>query len=419
MILGCIADDLTGATDLALMLSREGLRVMQSIGLPPADMNLAEIDAVVVGLKSRTIDPADAITLSLAAAQRLQTLGARHLFFKYCSTFDSTDRGNIGPVAEALLAFAGGSATIACPAFIATGRSVYCANLFVNGVPLNESPMKDHPLTPMRDANLVRVLQRQTAKKVAALNIAQVRQGAPALRAAFNAAREVGAAMLIVDAIADEDLRCIGAAFADLPLITGGSGVAMGLPAAYQALGLIARLAPPPARLAAPAGRRIVLAGSCSAATQGQVAHAIAAGMPSYRLEPLKIAAGAQSPETVLTWLNSLPADQTPLVYSTAAPEAVAAVQHSLGREQAGALVETLLAELAKCLPQHSVTRMIVAGGETSGAVVQALGILSLVIGPEIDPGAPWTLGGGMALALKSGNFGSPDFFTKAWSLLQ
>lgn len=418
MILGCVADDLTGATDLALMLTREGLRTMQSTGLPPADLDVSQVDAVVVALKSRTIAAAAAVRQSLAAAAALRRLGAQRLLFKYCSTFDSTDCGNIGPVAEALLEFVGGGVTIACPAFPKAGRTIYAGYLFVNGVPLNESPMKDHPLTPMHDANLVRVLQRQTRAKIGLIDYDTVATGPRAVRAALDAG---GDAMFIVDAVADDQLRTIGAACAHLPLITGGSGVAMGLPAAYREAGLLTALTPAPQQMAAPAGRRAILAGSCSAATRGQVKAAIAAGLPHLRIDPLEIADGAQTALTVLQWIDRQQPEKPFLVYSSDDPDTVRAVQERLGRAQAGTIVEDLLAAVAKRLPERGVSRLIVAGGETSGAVVQALGAELLTIGPEIDPGVPWTRSRGgldMALALKSGNFGGEDFFLKAWDLL-
>lgn len=420
MLLGCIADDLTGATDLALMLTREGLRTVQSTGLPPANLDVSQVDAVVVALKSRTIAAADAVTQSLDAAKILRRLGAQRLFFKYCSTFDSTDKGNIGPVAEALLGFAGGDATIACPAFPKAGRTIYAGYLFVNGVPLNESSMKDHPLTPMRDANLVRVLQRQTALPVGLLAYDTVEAGAAALRAAFEQ-KSSSEKIFIVDAVADAHLRTIGAALAHLPLITGGSGVAMGLPAAYRDAGLIAKLTPPPTQMAAPKGRQAILAGSCSAATRGQVKAAIDAGVPNLRIDPLSVANGQQTKDHALRWIDAQPKDQPFLVYSSDDPDAVREVQERLGRDKAGTLIEHLLGEIAAALPERGVTRLIVAGGETSGAVVQALGADVLTIGPEIDPGVPWTrsiAGTDMALALKSGNFGAEDFFLKAWGRL-
>ncbi len=422
MLLGCVADDLTGATDLALMLTREGLRTVQSTGLPPADLDVSQVDAVVVALKSRTIAVADAVSQSVEAARVLQKLGAQRLFFKYCSTFDSTDEGNIGPVTDALLDLTGNGVTIACPAFPKAGRTIYGGYLFVNGVPLNESPMKDHPLTPMHDANLVRVLQRQTGRKVGLIAFETVDAGADAIGKVL----EAGAAkMFIVDAIADAHLRTIGAAVAHLPLITGGSGVAMGLPAAYLKAGLIARLTPAPEQMAAPAGRQAILAGSCSAATRGQVKAAIAAGLPHLRIDPLDVASGTQSAGHILQWIDRQPKDKPFLIYSSDDPDAVRQVQERLGRAQAGTIVEDLLGHIAAALPTRGFTRLIVAGGETSGAVMQALQAGVLTIGPEIDPGVPWTrartragAGDEMALALKSGNFGAENFFLKAWDRL-
>ncbi len=422
MLLGCVADDLTGATDLALTLTREGLRTVQVNGVPEATLPVDDVDAVVVALKSRTIAAEAAVAQSLSAAARLRALGARRLMFKYCSTFDSTDRGNIGPVAQALLGFAGGGFTVFCPAFPRAGRSVYAGYLFVNGVPIDESPMKDHPLTPMRDANLLRVLQRQTGLPVGAVSYADVDAGPEAVAAAFARETAAGRRALVLDAISDAHLRTLGAAIADLPLVTGGSGIAIGLPAAYLARGLVSALTPPPATIAAPPGRAAILAGSCSAATRGQVARAIAAGVPALRIDPLAIADGTVTAATVLGFLEAAPGEGPALVYSSAEPAAVKAAQERLGVEAAGHGVEALLAEVAAALPARGYGRLIVAGGETAGAVVGALGAGTLRIGPEIDPGVPWTeslTGPRLALALKSGNFGSEDFFLKAWHLLR
>ena len=303
MLLGCIADDLTGATDLALMLSREGMRTLQTNGVPTAPLDLANVDAVVVALKSRSNPADEAVAQSLAAADWLIAHGAQRLFFKYCSTFDSTDEGNIGPVTEALLHRLNESFTIACPAFPAAGRSIYMGNLFVNGVPLAESPMRDHPLNPMRDSDLRRVLRRQTQGEVGHVAYADLEAGA--IERAFAREAASGRHIAIVDALTDAHLRCIGAASANLKLITGGSGVAIGLPAAYVAAGLMAHLTPPPKAIAAPAGRAIVLAGSCSAATRGQVQAAMTAGYPAFRVDPLEIAAGKLDAERVLLGLNN------------------------------------------------------------------------------------------------------------------
>ncbi|TCT11427.1 uncharacterized protein YgbK (DUF1537 family) [Tepidamorphus gemmatus] len=420
MLIGAVADDLTGATDLALMLAAGGMRTIQVMGVPDDAHRLEDFDAVVVALKSRTIPAAEAVSLSVAAARALRAAGCRQLIFKYCSTFDSTDEGNIGPVTDALMAETGAAVTIACPAFPTNGRTIYMGHLFVGQQPLAESPMRDHPLTPMRDSNLVRVLQRQTASKVGLIPFPVVHQGAAAIRTAIAAAARSGERMLIVDAITDRDLREIGTAVADMPLITGGSGIAIGLADNFARAGLLAP-SPPPRTIKAPPGRAAIVAGSCSQATRTQVKTAIEAGLPALRIEPQALADGRQTVEAVLDWA----AEQDPLhpilVYSSDEPEAVRDVQSVLGRAQAGELVERSLAAIGMGLVEAGVTRLIVAGGETSGAVVGALGVAMLEIGPEIDPGVPWTRaldGRDLVLALKSGNFGAPDFFIKAWDRL-
>ena len=422
MLLGCIADDFTGATDLSLMLSREGLRTLQTTGVPTQALDLSHVDAVVVALKSRTIPADQAVAQSLEAARWLMANGAQRFLFKYCSTFDSTDLGNIGPVAEALLQLLGETFTVACPAFPAAGRSIYQGNLFVNGVPLAESSMRDHPLTPMRDSNLCRVLQRQIVGNIGLVSYADVDIGVDAIAKAFEKQKLAGTRIVIVDALKDAHLRSIGKIAAKLKLVTGGSGIAIGLPAAYVEQSLIERLTPPQTTLTAPVGRSIILAGSCSEATRGQVQAAIDAGFPAFRIDPLDIAAGKLDVMTVLDWLLAQSSDVIPIVYSSDDPVKVNLVQKALGRQKAGQMVEALLAGIAKELPRMGYTRIVVAGGETSGAVVDALGIKVLVIGPEIDPGVPWTVSSSepvMALALKSGNFGAKDFFIKAWTILK
>jgi uncharacterized protein YgbK (DUF1537 family) len=420
MLLGAVADDLTGATDLALMISRQGMKTVQAIGALPQGADFGDADAVVVALKSRTIPAADAVKMSLAAASALRAAGAEQLFFKYCSTFDSTDEGNIGPVAEALLDWLGADFTVACPAFPAAGRSIYQGYLFVGDVLLSESPMKDHPLTPMRDANLVRVLQRQVRGKVGLIPFAIVDRGVAAIRDGFERAKAAGERFVIVDAIRDDHLRAIGAACAGMPLVTGGSGVAMGLPDNFRAAKKLATSSLP-ATLTAPPGKSVILAGSCSAATRGQVQTAIDAGLPALHLDPLEIASGVTTARGVADWVGAAGGAHPPLVYSSADPAAVRAVQERLGAAQAGELVEKLLGDVSRLLLASGYSRFLIAGGETSGAVVAALGVSALRIGPEIDPGVPWTRSSGepdVALALKSGNFGAPDFFLKAWSCL-
>jgi 3-dehydrotetronate 4-kinase len=388
------------------------------IGVPTPDQSYGGADAVVVALKSRTIPAVDAVAMSLEAAGALRSAGAEQFLFKYCSTFDSTDKGNIGPVAEALLEFLSADLTIACPAFPANARSIYLGHLFVGQTLLSDSPMKDHPLTPMRDSNLVRVLQRQVKAAVGLIPFSVVDEGAEAIRAAFAGARAAGQRFLVVDAIGDRHLRAIGAACAGLPLLTGGSGIAMGLPDNFRAAGELAAHAPRET-LDAPAGKAVVLAGSCSQATREQVRVAIAAGMPAFRIDPLAI--GAATASEVAAWVRQNGSERPALVYSSADPAEVRHVQRELGAERAGALVETLLADVGARLLDDGFTRFVVAGGETAGAVVGALGVRALEIGPEIDPGVPWTRSLGepdVALALKSGNFGAPDFFLKAWQRL-
>lgn len=418
MLIGAIADDLTGATDLCLMLSREGMKTIQVIGVPAPGFDLSGADAVVVALKSRTVSAADAVRQSLDAAAALKKAGTKQFIFKYCSTFDSTPKGNIGPVTEALMDFLEISLTIACPAFPVNGRTIYQGHLFVGDSLLSESAMKDHPLTPMRDANLVRVLQEQTALPVGLIGYATVDRGSEAIAAGFRQAESEGKRILIVDAVTDEHLRAIGAAVADMKLVTGGSGIAIGLPANFRRSSLKAAATP---SLSPPSGRAAILAGSCSAATRRQIEAAIAAGVPAIQLDPSAIAAGSLQVLAVVEAVV-VSSHATPLVYSSAAPDEVERAQARLGRERAGELVEHFLSDVAVALRDRGFRRFIVAGGETSGAVVNALGVAALRIGREIDPGVPWTVGFGngpeIALALKSGNFGADDFFLKAWRLL-
>ena len=419
MLLGCIADDLTGATDLALMLTRAGMRTVQVMDVPGPDARLDGFDAVVVALKTRTCPVAEAIALSLNSCDALMALGARQIFFKYCSTFDSTDQGNIGPVADALMQRLRVDFTIACPAFPANKRTIYLGHLFVGDVLLADSPMKDHPLTPMRDSNLVHVLQRQTTHKVGLIPFATVAKGADTIAESFIAARARGERYAIVDALSDMNLYDIGTALADMKLITGGSGIALGLPSNFVRRGEMTATPPQPTMPAAK-GRAAIIAGSCSEATRGQVEAAIAAGMATFKIDPLALVGGGSSVADIVAKVVAAPAHKPVLIYSSADPASVRGAQAELGRDRAGQFVEQALAGIAHGLVDAGFTRLIVAGGETSGAVVQSLGITTLEIGPEIDPGVPWTraVGRDLVLALKSGNFGGRDFFLKAWDKL-
>ncbi|WP_175734610.1 3-oxo-tetronate kinase [Burkholderia ambifaria] len=416
-LLGCIADDFTGATDLANMLVKSGMRTVQTIGVPAdgaALDTMVDADAIVVALKSRTIPAADAVAQSLAAYAWLRAQGCRQFFFKYCSTFDSTDAGNIGPVADALLDAAGGGFAIACPAFPENGRTIFRGHLFVGDVPLNESGMEHHPLTPMKDANLVRVLQRQTTSKVGLIRYDTIAQGAAAVRVRIDALRADGMRFAIADALSDHDLHVLGEACANLPLVTGGSGVALGLPENFRRAGLLPER-DNAASLPRIDGLSAVLAGSASKATNAQVA-AWRESRPSFRIDPLAASRGEPVVDDVLAFARShLP--QPVLIYATTSPDEVKAVQQTLGVEAAGHLVESTLAAIARGLRELGVRKFVVAGGETSGAVVQALDVKSLQIGAQIDPGVPATAtidAQPLGLALKSGNFGTVDFFDKA-----
>lgn len=414
-LLGCIADDFTGATDLANMLVRGGMRTIQTIGVPHAP--LAEpAEAIVVALKSRTAPREQAIAESLAALAWLRERGCRQFYLKYCSTFDSTADGNIGPVADALMHALDVSFAIACPAFPEAGRTVYRGHLFVDNVPLNESGMQNHPLTPMNDANLVRVLQQQTQQRVGLLRYDTIQLGADAIRHARAelSAQHIGLA--IADAISDDDLYRLGAACANDRLLTGGSGLALGLPRNFADAGLLPE-ASHAAQLPVVEGASVVLSGSCSRATNAQVAHWRDRGRPAFRIDPLALSARQPVVVEALEFARAHLEQEPVLLYATSEPGDVAAVQQALGVAQSGALVEEALAAIARQLRDDGVRRFVVAGGETSGAVVKALGVSALRIGPQIDPGVPWTASLGdpvIALALKSGNFGTVDFFSKA-----
>ena len=414
-ILGCIADDFTGATDLANMLVRGGLRTVQLLGVPEASDPVPEVDAVVVALKSRTIPPAEAVSQSLATLKWLQAAGAQQIFFKYCSTFDSTDEGNIGPVTDALMDALGADFTIACSAFPETGRTIFKGHLFVGDQLLSDTHMRHHPLTPMTDGNLVAVLGRQTKRAVGLIQHRQIEQGVSAITSAIQALKADGQTIAIVDAVNDAQLYVIGEALSDLKLITGGSGIALGLPANYRKAGLVGENSAAD-QVPAVTGPALVLSGSCSAATLGQVAE-FAKSRPTLPLDPLAIADDPATVDRAIDWAKQKLGDGPALIHASAPPDSVKAVQEKLGRNEAGELVERAMARIAVALIEAGVRRLVVAGGETSGAVVGALGVKGLLIGAQIDPGVPGTVTMGerpMALALKSGNFGATDFFAKA-----
>ena len=421
LALGCIADDYTGASDLANTLTRCGLRTVQTIGVPSDDLKLPEIDAVVVSLKSRSIAAAEAVAKSRAAEKWMRGRGAQHVLFKICSTFDSTDAGNIGPVMDALRAESGDAIVLVTPAFPATARTVYQGNLFVGAVPLNESPLKDHPLNPMHDSNLVRVLARQSRTKIGLVDLASVARGADAVRDRLADLVKQGTGAAIIDAVFDRDLETIGSVAIGHKLSVGASGIGLGLARALVASGRVTASSDADAGNAV-GGPAACLAGSCSQATLGQIAKAEQV-MPVLHLDPEQVIAGPDETRRALAWAKERIGKGPVLIASSSTPDQVAALQARHGRDAAGHAIEQAMADLAEGLVQAGVRRLVVAGGETSGAAVDRLGIPGFLVGAEIAAGVPVLRAvgareGDMLLALKSGNFGGPDFFSDALRLM-
>lgn len=418
--LGCIADDFTGASDLAAILARSGHKVGLRIGIPSDEDNSTPAAFEVIALKCRTEPVEEALELTGQAANWLMMHGARQLYWKYCSTFDSTPIGNIGPVSEALMARLEAKQSIYCPAFPENGRSIYMGNLFVGDVPLNESPMRDHPLTPMRDANLMRLLEPQVLGKVGHIAWPDIAKGAAHIADRLRVLANNGVAHVVPDAISQADLAAISEAVQDFALITGGSALALDLP---RLLAVKGRIEAASEDMTAPSTGKgnIVLSGSCSAMTRAQVAEYSAAAA-SYRLDPLTLADSGDALAEARRWLASQDRDAAKIIYATAKPADVAAAQTKLGRERAGQVVEDALTVLANDAFDHGIRRFVVAGGETSGAVTQALATDRLSVGREIAPGVPWCYaerkGETFAITLKSGNFGTEDFFTRALKML-
>jgi uncharacterized protein YgbK (DUF1537 family) len=417
--LGCIADDLTGATDVASVLVREGLRTTLVVGVPDADALRGVLGAAVVALKSRTSPVDEAVGQSLASLARLKEAGARQILFKYCSTFDSTEHGNIGPVADALLDAIGETMTIVCPAYPRNRRTIYRGNLFVGDELLSESPMRNHPLTPMTDSNLVRLMARQSRRKVSLVDYDTVRQGATPIRAALEALRAEDVGHVVLDAMEDAHLVAIADATRDFGLVTGGAGIALGLPRVHGATGTL-QADGGDRGLVWPSGPAAILAGSCSVATLGQVNRA-ASCYPSRQLDPIELVKNPAHAEAIGRWACEQAGARPVLIHAGQPADAIARIQQTLGRARAGELIEHAFGRIATILVAKGFRRILVAGGETAGAVVGALDVKMLEIGPEIAPGVPWTLvhrEPAIALALKSGNFGGPDFFADAMRML-
>jgi len=417
-MIGAIADDFTGGTDVAVAFRRAGLRTVVVFGDPAGETDLPEHDALVVALKTRTIDASEAVRASVAAAEWLRDRGADQLFFKYCSTFDSRPDGNIGPVADALADLLGAPRAAVVPASPEHLRTQYLGHLFVDRVLLSESPMRHHPLTPMTDSYIPRVLESQTSRSVSLVGLADVQKGRDHIRSLFDAAEADGTRYVVVDAISDADLVEIG--FACLPdaLVTGAAGLAGGLGVARFET-LRARGSDPVGPLqndpigAVPAA---VLAGSCSARTLEQIAF-MQADHESYRLDPIGTPDSRALADAALAWFDERSSQGAPLIYSSLPPAELQHVQEVLGVDGASEILETAMGLIATGLVERGVRRIVVAGGETSGAVVTALDVPGGVIGEEAAPGVPWIYTTGpspIALLLKSGNFGDASLLSRS-----
>ncbi|KPH07127.1 four-carbon acid sugar kinase family protein (plasmid) [Rhizobium acidisoli] len=423
ILLGSIADDYTGASDLANTLTKNGLRTVQTVGIPDPSLALPDVDAVVVSLKIRSVPAAEAVTAAASAEQWLRRRGAGHVLYKICSTFDSTDAGNIGPVTEALSHAAGGGIVLVTPAFPETGRTVYLGHLFVGGQPLNESPLKDHPLNPMHDANLVRVLTRQSHGAVGLIDLTAIAAGPAVVKARLEALRAGGVTAAIADAIFERDLETLGEIALETPVSTGASGLGLGLARALVRSGRISSGGAAPADAIRPVGGlSAIVAGSCSKATLRQLEVA-ERSMPVLRLDPERLLAGSDEIAAAISWAGDRIAAGPVVIAASAAPETVARLQSLYGREASGHAIETATSIITAELVARGVRRLVVAGGETSGAAVDRLAIPAFLIGPEIAAGVPVlrTVGnapGDMLLALKSGNFGGEDFFAAALAMM-
>ncbi|MBY5901439.1 four-carbon acid sugar kinase family protein [Rhizobium leguminosarum] len=423
ILLGSIADDYTGASDLANTLTKNGLRTVQTVGIPDPSLALPDVDAVVVSLKIRSVPASDAVAAAASAERWLRQRGAGHVLYKICSTFDSTNAGNIGPVTEALSEAAGGGSVLVTPAFPETGRTVYLGHLFVGGQPLNESPLKDHPLNPMHDANLVRVLARQSRNAVGLVDLTAIAAGAGAVKAKLDALRAAGVTAVIADAIFERDLETLGEVALKTPVSTGASGLGLGLARALVRSGRISSGGATTADAIRPVGGlSAIVAGSCSKATLHQLDVA-ERSMPVLRLDPERLLAGPDEIAAAISWAGDRISAGPIVVAASAAPETVSRLQSLYGREASGHAIETATSIIAAELVGRGVRRLVVAGGETSGAAVDRLAIPAFLIGPEIAPGVPVlrTVGnaqGDMLLALKSGNFGGEDFFTAALAMM-
>jgi uncharacterized protein YgbK (DUF1537 family) len=396
---------------------------VQTVGIPDPALALPDVDAVVVSLKIRSVPASDAVAAAASAERWLRQRGAAHVLYKICSTFDSTDAGNIGPVTEALSDAAGGGGVLVTPAFPETGRTVYLGHLFVGGQPLNESPLKDHPLNPMHDANLVRVLTRQSRNAVGLVDLTTIAAGPGAVKARLDAFRTAGITAVIADAIFERDLETLGEVALETPVSTGASGLGLGLARALVRSGRISSGGATTTDAIRPVGGlSAIVAGSCSKATLRQLDIA-ERSMPVLRLDPERLLAGPDEIAAAISWAGDRISAGPVVIAASAAPETVSRLQSLYGREASGHAIETATSIITAELVERGVRRLVVAGGETSGAAVDRLAIPAFLIGPEIAPGVPVlrTVGnaqGDMLLALKSGNFGGEDFFAAALAMM-
>lgn len=415
MLLGVIADDFTGATDIAGFLVENGMRTIQLNGIPTGDFD-ASADAVVISLKSRSCPVDEAVTDSVTALKWLQSQGCQQFYFKYCSTFDSTAEGNIGPVTDALLAELGEDFTMVCPALPINGRTVYNGHLFVFGELLSDSGMRNHPVTPMTDSSVVRMMDAQSEGVSGLVNFQTIEQGSDAITARFNELKAQGIRYVVVDAFNAEHLVTLGQAAKSLKLITGGSGLAAGIAknwTEHLADQSDAKNAGSPIK--APT---VVFSGSCSVMTNQQVA-VYKQLAPHFAIDVKACLTNDQYANEVFGWvMTNNQGEFAPLVYATADAGTLKAIQEEYGAQASSHAVEQFFSQLAIKLQQHGVKNFIVAGGETSGVVTQSLAVKGFHIGPQIAPGVPWvkSVEGELSLALKSGNFGDENFFAKAQS---
>ena len=417
--LGIIADDFTGATDIANTLAKERINTVQIIGVPDTNTTIDNAKAVVVALKSRSIPPNEAVQQSLDTLNWFKLHEVKQIIFKYCSTFDSTKHGNIGPVADVLIDALNSQIAIICPAFPENNRTIYMGHLFVGTELLSESPLKDHPLNPMRDSNLIRLMESQSKYKAGLIQLNEVRNGPQSIKRSINKLSKEGFRYAVADSITNDDLIALGSAVSNHPLVTGSSGIGFGISRDLQPK--ISKTNVKSVKVSNISGKSIILAGSCSKTTRSQLARVIDL-WPSIKLDVAKIVKNKKTKFELIEWARNQPTDQPVVIFSSSSKKEILELQRDFEIRNVGKLIEKIFADIAESLVKSGFRKLIVAGGETSGAVVSALNIKKLRIGQEISPGIPWTetySDPKLALALKSGNFGDQDFFIKAIKMIQ